>query len=106
MAPNTDIIFAGVGTESCIVTVAGIYTVDVDSSVRPDSSLQIEVKQATVSKGIFGGSAANPAELQQTVGGKLVLKCAALDQIDVIMTSSAPTDINFAKTSINIYQGT
>lgn len=118
---NSSTIFAGLGTSTFTVVTAGLYTVDVASTIphiaagsssdstatAGGSALQIVINQNGSAKLTVGGAATNPTPTQPTLGGRVSLQCAAADVLTVVLTSANAVDaaLNAVKTVINLFQG-
>jgi hypothetical protein len=123
MSPNTNIVFSGLGTESCGVITAGPYTVDVQAlppynvdsnlnSAQQDTSnvrsaVSIAIKQNGSTLQTTGGTGSNPSANQRQTGTRFHLSCAAGDTIAVQLSSANPNDsaANALKTLISVFQG-
>jgi hypothetical protein len=108
----------GLGTQTCNITTAGLYTVAVeyflpyqaagssaDSTVTTGgSALQVLVQLNGSTKLTLNAGAPTAPIL----GGSVRLQCAAGDVITVVPSSSAAADnqLNSVKGILNIYQGT
>ncbi len=124
MAPNTNIVFAGLGTEACGITTAGPYVVEVKAlppynasgsnldtadqdASGTRSAVSIEIKQNGSSKQTTGGVGSRPSANQTDMGTRFHLSCAAGDTVSVVLASSNPNDskANALRTLISIFQG-
>jgi hypothetical protein len=118
---NTSSPVAGLGTSTYNVALAGMYSVNVqstlpfeqgtfnNSSVVPPvtSGLQIVINQNGSPMVTVGGSATNPTPTQPSMGASAKLQCAASDVITVVLSSANAIDNqpNSVKSTINLYQG-
>lgn len=124
MTPNTNIVFAGLGTESCGIDVAGPYTVEVkmlppnnpsgsllDSAEQEESDVRsavsVEILQNGDSMQVTGGDGDLPSANQHELGTRFHLDCEAGDVIDVTIDSANSNDskANALRTLISIFQG-
>ena len=104
---NTSVPMAGLGNFAFTTTADGFYSVSCESTIPLGSALQIEFKQNSTSKGIFGGASTNPTPTQESLAGSVKLQCTAGDVIHVILTSANSVDSlpNNVKSVINLFQG-
>lgn len=118
---NTSTVVAGLGTQTCNVTTAGLYTLAVNftipyrasgmpgdsTSTAGQSGLQIVVNVNGVPALTLGGSATNPAPTQPLLGGSVHFQAAANDVITVVLSSANAVDAvpNAVKGTINFFQG-
>lgn len=118
---NTSTPVAGLGTQTCNVVTAGLYTLAVNftipyrasgmpgdsTSLTGQSSLQIVVNNNGSPVLTLGGAATNPTPTQPSLAGSVRIQCAANDVITVVLTSAAAVDnvANAIKGTINFYQG-
>lgn len=118
---NTSTVFAGLGTSTFTVVTAGLYTVQIKSTIpclaagssnnstvtAGGSALQIVVNNNGSPVLTVGGSGANPTPTQQSIGGSVVIQAAAADVITVVLTSANAVDAlpNAVKSIINLFQG-
>lgn len=118
---NQSTVFAGLGTNSFTVTVAGLYTVAFTSFIpyqtassnnssvtTGGSSLQVVVNQDTGGGPVAKLTVGSPTPTQPIMGGSVRLQCSVNDVITVVLTSAAAVDnaFNAIKSIINLYQGT
>lgn len=118
---NQSTAVGGLGTQTCTVITAGLYTLAVNFTIpyRPagssadstsltgQSSLQIVVNNNGSAKLTLGGAATNPTPTQPTLAGSVQIQAAANDVITVVLTSAAAVDNlpNAIKGTINFYAG-
>ena len=115
---NTSTVVAGLGTQTCNVVTAGLYTLAVNftipyqasgssansASTTGGSSCQIVVNQNGTPVLTL---AAPVSPTQPSMGGSVRIQCAANDVITVVLSSAAAVDnaLNAVKGTINFYQG-
>lgn len=118
---NTSTVVAGLGTQSCTVPTAGLYTLAVNftipyraagtsadsSSLTGQSALQIVVNQNGSPVLTLGGASTNPTPTQPQLGGSVRIQIVANDVITVVLTSANAVDAlpNAVKGTINFYAG-
>jgi hypothetical protein len=106
----------GLGTQTFNVVTAGLYTCAVNFTIpyQTASSNNSSVTTSGSSLSIvvnLNGSAkltlASPSPTQPSMGGSVVMQCAANDVITVVLSSAAAADnvLNAIKGTINIYAG-
>ena len=119
--PNSSTVVAGLGTQTCNVVTAGLYTCAVNftipyvpagssansASTAGQSGLQIVVNQNGTPVLTLGGSSSNPTPTQPSLGGSVRIACAANDVITVVLSSANAVDaaLNAVKGTINFYFG-
>ena len=121
---NRSTVFAGLGTASFTITVAGLYTVaftstipyvasgtSYDSDTAADSpfasDLSVVINQDTGGGPVAKLTVDSPSPTQPSMGGSVRLQCDVDDVITVVFSSSAVADNakNSVKSIINLYQG-
>lgn len=114
---NTASVFAGLGTGTATLTVAGPYKCEVKSTIpciSAGSSANSSVTTGGSGLSIVinqNGSPiltiANPSPTQPLMGGSVEFTGAVSDVITVVFSSSAAADqgLNVVKSIINLYQG-
>lgn len=112
---------AGLGTFTCTVVTAGMYTLSCRSTIPCDpgssldssasdpaqSNVQIVLKQNNTTLVTVGGHDYNPTPSQGTMAATASTYCAAGDVMKVIISSSNAIDAqpNSVKSIINLYAG-
>lgn len=104
---NTSSPVAGLGTSLFNVVTAGMYSLDVKSTLPTGSGLQIVINQNGSPVLTSGGVSTNPTPTQPSLGCGVKLQCAASDVLTVVLSSSNNVDSNpnAVKSVINLYQG-
>ena len=117
---NTSTPVAGLGTQTCNIVTAGLYTVAFNitipfvqgtsansASTVGQSALQVVVNQNGTPVLTVGGSSANPTPTQPAIGSSVRIQCAAGDVITVVLSSANAVDAvaNAVKGIINVYAG-
>ena len=118
---NTSVPVVGLGTQTLNIVTAGLYTASCkftipyraagtsqdSSSLVGQSSLQILIKLNGATQLTLGGTATSPTPTQGSLGGCVVLQCAASDVITFVLSSAAAVDneLNAIKGIINVFAG-
>lgn len=98
---------AGLGTSTYNVLTAGVYFVEVKSTIPLASALQIVINQNGSPIVTSGGTATDPTPTQESIGAACSIQCAAADVITVVLSSANAVDglPNAVKSIVNLYQG-
>jgi hypothetical protein len=118
---NTSVPVVGLGTQTLNIPTAGLYTASCrytipyraagtsydSASLVGQSSLQILIKLNGTTKLTLGGTATSPTPTQGSLGGSVILQCAADDVITFVPSSAAAVDneLNAIKGIINVFAG-
>ena len=118
---NTSVPVVGLGTQTLNIPTAGLYTASCrytipyraagtsqdSSSLVGQSSLQVLIKLNGTTKLTLGGTATSPTPTQGSLGGSVILQCAADDVITFVLSSAAAVDneLNAIKGIINVFAG-
>lgn len=98
--------FAGLGTQSYTIPITGAYEVSVQTTLPPNSGVQIAIKLNGSSQVTVGGAASNPTTTQPSIGAQARIQCTAADVVAVVLSSSSSVDTmaNALKSNITLFQ--
>lgn len=98
---------AGLGDFTFTIVTAGIYTVQVKTTLPLASAVSIVIKKNSSALVTVGGADANPTPTQQSIGASTSAAFAAADVVHVVLASSAVADNvpNNVKSIVNIFLG-
>lgn len=98
---------AGLGTFVNTIVTAGMYTVEVKTTLPASSGVQIVLKQNASTLITVGGTTDDPTPTQQSIGAMTSVNAAAGDTISVVLSSANAVDSipNAVKSVVNLFQG-